>query len=273
MSFSNVSNIWQPGPLSDLNVTAYSSPGTVGMQACWNGNFYGDNDASKMPTPDDEVNTVNFTGAAAMNIWIPIDDSTFKQYAWFNDKAEKWGEVDHQWQGKKVHAGVGCYSWGEGTTYYTMMSNKANDTEFWWKDTANITGTADHPVQSWQNATEILIEDTYPSTSLGYTTYFYAQMADRSIKGFNVLYMAENTTIVPEDTFVVSNPAGAVKGLGGTHLSVTAYAEKDPTDENVTLWDSLYVFYQTEGNDITAFTRPIKGQGEWSSAPLVIPDE
>jgi len=222
-----------------------------------------------MPTSNGEINTVNFTADAAMNIWIPIDDSTFQQYAWFNTQPDIWGEVE-LWQGKNVHAGVGCYSWGPGTTSYTMMSNKANDTEFWWKDTANTTSTADHPVQSWENATQSLIEDTYPSTSLGYTTYFYAQMADRSIKGFNISYNSENTTIVSEDTFVVSNPAQAVKGLGGTHLTVTAYEEKEGDE---TLWGSLYVFYQTEGSDITAFTRPIKGQGEWSSAPLAIPDE
>lgn len=270
MVWSNVTNTYSPGPLNNLNLPAYSTPGTLGLQACWKGNFYGDSDASKMPTPGGETNTVNFTpDAKGMNLWIPIDDSTFQQYSWVSDQPDTWFEVS-RWEGKNVHAGVGCYSWGPGNTTYTMMSNKANDTEVWWKDTDNITSTAEHPTQSWQNATDSLIEDTYPASSFGYTTYFIAQMEDRSIKGFNISYGAENTTIVSEDTFVVSDPVKPVLGLGGTHLTVTGYAELDDQGEKV--WDRLYIFYQTEGNDITAFTREIEGV-EWSIAPLEIPDE
>jgi len=77
-------------------------------------------------------------------------------------------------------------------------------------------------------------------------------MADRSIKGYNVTYQAENTTFLEDETFAITNPAGPVLGLGGTHLTVTAFAEKQGEE---TLWDSLYVFYQTKGDDITAFTR------------------
>jgi hypothetical protein len=151
-----------------------------------------------------------------------------------------------------------------------MMVNKDNYTEFWWKDTnKTLTSEDTHPINSWQNSTMGAIGPVYPSSSLGFTTYFYAQMADRTIKGFNVSYQAENTTIVPQDTFTLTDPAGPVKGLGGTHLTVTAYAEME--DKKV-LWDSLYVFYQTEGDDIAAFTRPIAG-GEWSRGNLVIPLE
>ena len=97
-------------------------------------------------------------------------------------------------------------------------------------------------------------------------------MADRSIKGFNISYMAENTTI-EDDSFAITNPAGPVLGLGGTHLTCTAYAQQQTVNNQTTnLWDSLYVFYQTEGDDITAFTRPIAG-GEWSQGSLKIPDE
>ena len=38
-----------------------------------------------------------------------------------------------KWTGKDGHAGVGCYSWGDGTTTYAMMINKDNTLEFWWK--------------------------------------------------------------------------------------------------------------------------------------------
>ncbi|KAF2008911.1 hypothetical protein BU24DRAFT_359236, partial [Aaosphaeria arxii CBS 175.79] len=264
---TNVSNIWQPGPLSKLNLTVYDSPGNVGLQACWKGNFYGDSDYSKMPTPSGEKNKIPFEDIQGMNIWFATDDSTFQQYAWYAG-FEDWGALD-KWQGKNTHAGVGCYSWGEGTTTYTMMVNKANDTEIWWKDTANATSTQAHPIMSWQNSTKGLIPDVYPTSSLGYTTYFYAQMADKSISGFNVTYQAENTTIVSGDTFTITNPAGPEYALGGTHLTATAYTEMDG-DKPV--WDSLYVFYQTDGDDISAFTRGIAG-GEWQKGQLNIPFE
>lgn len=265
VTYTNTTNIWQQGPLNKLNLTIYDTPGNVGLQACWKGNFYGDSDFTKMPTADGKTNTIPFSDRRAMNIWIPVDDSTFQQYAWFNEAPDEWGMLD-RWQGKNVHAGVGCYSWGEGTTSYTMMINKANDTEIWWKDTdANITSTEQHPVQSWQNATKGVIPDVHPATSLGYTTFLIAQMADRSVRGFNVTMAAENTTIVAEDTFTISNPAGPVKGLPGTHLTNTAYKFPEGAD-------SLYVFYQTVGDDITAFTRPML-DGEWSMGQLVIPDE
>ena len=113
------------------------------------------------------------------------------------------------------------------------------------------------------------IKDVYPITSLGYTTYFYAQMADRSIKGFNITYNAENTTYIEDETFTVTDISNSVVGLGGTHLTVTAFAEKRGEE---TLWDSLYVFFQTAGDDITAFTRGLNG-GEWTKGSLSIMNE
>ncbi|ORY07031.1 hypothetical protein BCR34DRAFT_570945 [Clohesyomyces aquaticus] len=267
MTMTNVSSIWEPGILSDLNLPVWNNP-TVGLQACWKGNFYGDSDYSKFPTTSGEQNNIPFEQRLGMNIWYPLDDSTFQQYAWYQNKTT-WAQLD-KWQGKNTHSGVGCYSWGAGTTTYTMMVSKSNAVEFWWKDTNTTLVSEDsHPINSWQNSTQSAIGNVYPSTSLGYTTYFYAQMQDRSMRGFNVTYAAENTTIVQEDGFVITDPAGPVLGLGGTHLTMTAYAEKDG---NKTLWDSLYVFYQTAGDDITAFTRPIAG-GEWSVGKIPIPNE
>lgn len=263
---SNTSDIWQPGPLSDMNLKAMDSPSS-GLQACWKGNFYGDSDYKKFPTASGQVNQQPFEERKGMNIWFASDESTFEQYTWYNGQ-KQWVFVQ-KWQGFNGHAGVGCYSWGEGTTTYAMMTNRNNDVEFWWKDTNVTTASAeDHPINSWQNATRGAIRGANPITSLGFTTYFYAQMADRSIKGYNVTYQAENTTYLPEETFTITDPAGPALGLGGTHLTVTAYAEKEG---NRTLWDSLYVFYQTAGDDITAFTRPLAG-GEWTKGTLTIPD-
>jgi hypothetical protein len=263
---SNTTNIWESGSLSDLNLKAYDSPSS-GLQACWKGNYYGDSDFSKFPTPDGQQNTTPYEERIGMNIWFASDDSTFQQYVWYNGQTT-WAALP-PWQGKNAHAGVGCYSWGTGTTTYAMMANKNNDVEIWWKDTnTNLTSKENHPINSWVNSTAGAIRGVYPITSLGYTTYFYAQMADRSIRGYNVLYMAENTTYVQDDTFTITDPAGPALGLGGTHMTVTSFAEKNG---NQTKWDSLYVFYQTQGDDITAFTRPIAG-GEWTRGQLTIPD-
>jgi hypothetical protein len=266
---SNTSDIWQPGPLSDLNLKAFDSPST-GLQACWKGNFYGDSDFTKFPTASGLNNTQPFEGQKGMNIWYAVDDSTFQQYAWYSGQQEDvWVPIE-RWKGFNGHAGVGCYSWGEGTTTYTMLNNQENNVEFWWKDTNDTTAsTESHPINSWQNASMGAIRGVYPITSLGYTTYFYAQMADRSIQGYNVTYQAENTTFIEDQTFTVTDPGGAVEALGGTHLTVTAYAEKNGDE---TIWDSLYVFFQTEGDDVTAFTRGLTA-GEWTKGSLTIPDE
>ncbi|CAI9636034.1 hypothetical protein GT037_001068 [Alternaria burnsii] len=265
---SNTSDIWQPGPLSDLNLKAFDSP-TTGLQACYKGNFYGDNDYTKFPTASGLNNTEQFEGQTGMNIWFATDDSTFLQYAWYSGQDDTWAKIE-PWSGFNGHAGVGCYSWGAGTTSYAMLNNKDNDVEFWWKDTnQSAPSTPTHPINSWQNASMGAIKDVYPITSLGYTTYFYAQMADRSIKGFNITYNAENTTYIEDETFTVTDISNSVVGLGGTHLTVTAFAEKRGEE---TLWDSLYVFFQTAGDDITAFTRGLNG-GEWTKGSLSIPDE
>lgn len=194
------------------------------------------------------------TGSSlSQNIWFAVDESTFHQYAWYSGQEQDVWVLIEPWSGFNGHAGVGCYSWGAGTTSYAMLNNKNNDVEFWWKDTnETATSTPTHPINSWTNASMGSIKDVYPITSLGYTTYFYAQMADRSIKGYNVTYQAENTTFLEDETFTVTDIASSVVGLGGTHLTVTAFAEKRGEE---TLWDSLYVFFQTEGDDITAFTR------------------
>ena len=263
---TNVSNIWELGPLSNLNLKVWDAP-SVGLQACWKGNYYGDSDYSKFPTESGLTNTVPFSERLGINIWYPVDRYTFQQYTWYQGQ-DQWVQLD-KWQGMNAHAGVGCYSWGEGTTTYTMMVNKDNMTEIWWKDTNTTLPSEDaHPINSWRNSSAA-IGPVYPSTSLGYTTYFFMQMADKTVQGFNVSFHAENTTVVMDDTFTITDPAGPVLGLGGTHLTNTAYAEKEG---DKVLWDSLYVFYQTEGDDITAFTRPIAG-GEWTKGDIKIPTE
>jgi hypothetical protein len=264
---SNTTDIWQPGPLSDLKLKAMDSPSS-GLQACWKGSYYGDSDLAKYFNSSGQTNTQPAKDLLGMNIWFAIDDSTFQQYAWYNGQ-NTWVPIQ-RWQGFNGHAGVGCYSWGEGTTTtYAMMANKNNDVEFWWKDTNITTPSRErHPINSWQNSTAGGIRGVNPMTSLGFTTYFYTQMADRSIRGYDMKYQAENTTFVPDTSFTIGDASGPALGLAGTHLTVTSYEEKEG---NRTVWDSLYVFYQTAGDDITAFTKPVVG-GDWAKEKVTIPD-
>ncbi|KAF2662779.1 hypothetical protein K491DRAFT_584621 [Lophiostoma macrostomum CBS 122681] len=264
----NVTGLWSQGLIGKLNLPVYDSP-SVGLQACYKGNFYGDADTHLFPGANGNNQTLNNT-ENGMNIWYATDDSTFQQYTWYPGQ-DQWQEVD-KWQGKNTHAGVGCYSWDQwSTSTYTMMVNKDNNTEFWWKDTNSTEqSTSSHPINSWNNASIGAIDGVYPATSMGYTTFFYTQMADKSIKGYNISYESENTHVVDENTFTITNPGGPAYGLGGTHMTCTAYAMTD--DKGNTKWDSLYVFYQTAGDDITAFTRNIDG-GQWSSGALTIPDD
>lgn len=106
----------------------------------------------------------------------------------------------------------------------------------------------------------ISIPNVNPSTSLGYTNYFYAQMADSMINGYNISWAAENTSFVDEDMFTVNGEPG----LPGTHLSVTALPNQSGGDD-------INVFYQTAGNDVTEYTRDLEG-GQWSEVNIAIPD-
>lgn len=244
-------------------MTAYNAP-NVGLQACWYGNYYGDSDASIFPTHDGNNNTIPFNADThGMHLWYPSDENTFQQYGWYEGQ-NQWVE-QHSWTDMNTHAGVGCYSWGPGSTTYAMMVNKHNTAEIWWKDTdANRTSTPEHPVNTWVNATGYAINGVYPSTSLGYTEFFYAQMADGTITGHNMKWEAENTTSIQENMFKVGGARGPVAGIKGTHMSVTAVADYSGGT-------SLYVFYQARGDDLSVFTRDIKG-GQWTQGELPIPD-
>lgn len=110
-------------------------------------------------------------------------------------------------------------------------------------------------------AASISIPGVDPSSSLGYTNYFYAQMADNNmLNGYNITWASENTTINTGDDFTVQGDPG----LPGTHLSVSALP-------NSSGGNSLTVFYQQIGNDVTEYVRDFDG-GQWTSAQLPIPN-
>ncbi|KAF2683222.1 hypothetical protein K458DRAFT_340129 [Lentithecium fluviatile CBS 122367] len=260
---SNSTNIWEDGPLNELNLTTYDAP-NVGLQACWYGNYYGDSDASKFPTRDGDNNTIPFNASThGMHLWYPADENTFKQYGWYEGQ-DQWLE-QHTWTGMNAHAGVGCFSWGPGTTTYAMMVDTQDTATVWWKDTnVNASSTSEHPINTWENVTDFSIPNVYPSTSLGFTEYLYAQMRDGTIMGHDIDWEAEKTRRIEANMFTVGGSQGAVPGLKGTHMSVTAVEDQSGGT-------SLYVFYQTRGDDLSVFTRDIKG-GQWTQGELPIPD-
>ena len=100
-------------------------------------------------------------------------------------------------------------------------------------------------------------------TSLGYTTYLYAMLEVSTIHGHNVWFDSEYSNI--KDDFVIETASGPVKFLNGTHLSASAV--RTQTDGHV-----LLVFAQTEGNDVSVYTRDLEG-GIWTSDKLPVDKE
>ena len=95
---------------------------------------------------------------------------------------------------------------------------------------------------------------------MGYTNFLYVQNEDLSISGYNVSWDAESTSIPSDETFTING----AKGLAGTHLTVTALPDQSGGN-------SLLVFYQVNGTDITEFVRDLD-QGQWTSSAIPIPE-
>lgn len=259
-SNSNTTNVWIDGPINQANLTA-DDAGMVGMQACWYGSDYGDSDYTHTPLPNSAAES-DYSEDVGMHMWYAKSNTSFDQWGW-RDGDPEW-QYQATWDNYNGHAGVGCYSWGPGTTTYVMFVNLANTVEFWWRDTnTNVTGNTTHPINVWTNATQIAIHNVHPASSLGYTNYFYAQAAeDNMIHGYNISWAAENTTILAGEgnQFTVMGEPG----LPGTHLSVSAVPSYSGGNE-------LLVFYQTNGSDISEFTRDFYG-GQWASVDIWIPE-
>jgi hypothetical protein len=230
------------------------------MQACWYGNDYGDTDYIHTPlSNENSTAAVAYSSQVGMHIWYASDESTFKQLGWRSGD-DQWSHQD-TFENKNGHAGVGCYSWGPGTVTYVMMVNEENTAEIYWRDTnTNLTATDAHPINEWVKS-DVSIPHTNPSTSLGYTNYFYLQLEDNTINAYNISWAAEKTAISAGSQFVV----GDQPGLSGTHLSVTALPNQGGGNDNL-------VFYQVEGDDVTEYTRDLVA-GQWTSLDVPIPDE
>jgi hypothetical protein len=91
------------------------------------------------------------------------------------------------------------------------------------------------------------------------------QYGDETIRGYNISWGAENTTIFPAkdggpgyDEWTIPG----VVGIPGTHLSNTALTDQSGGAH-------LVVFFQTNGSDIIQYVRDDTG-GAFSSSPVPV---
>lgn len=240
-------NIWKDGPLNDLELTANDAD-MVGLQACYWGNFYGDSDYT-FANGFNATNTNTTIAPTGMHLWYADSDTTFQQYSWYTGQTQ-WSNDNHTWHNMNGHAGVGCQTWDSGTVQYVFFVDVENTMEIWWKDSNSTNETPDHPTNLWVNTT-VSVPNVHSSSSLGYTNYLTLQYGDETIRGYNISWAAENTTIAPAkdggpgyDEWKIPD----VTGIPGTHLSITALADTSGGAH-------LAIFFQQNGTDVVQFTR------------------
>jgi hypothetical protein len=149
-TFTNVTNLWEDGPINNLSVQADKKP-MVGLQACWFGNLYGDSEYTHSPQFNDPnvSTTVGSDSTVGMHLFVgdtgkivlrfasqdPADnrhtDTSFQQYGWLHGE-DDWTIQDH-WPNMNSQAGVGCYSWGPGTVTYVFMVDLDDTLNIYWK--------------------------------------------------------------------------------------------------------------------------------------------
>ena len=106
---------------------------------------------------------------------------------------------------------------------------------------------------------DIDVSNVQIDSGLGYTNYMMWQDQDTTIKGANVTWLAENTTIATDtdgspDQWTLEYQGEEVQAVRGTHLSITAI--KTPSDGSVML-----TFFQEEGNDMKMYQRDAYNHG------------
>ena len=95
------------------------------------------------------------------------------------------------------------------------------------------------------------IPGVHPSSSLGYTNYLSLQYGDETIRGYNISWDAENTTIASAkdggpgyDEWTIPD----VTGIPGTHMTLTALSDLSGGAH-------LAIFFQANGSDIVQYDR------------------
>lgn len=217
---------WRDGSIGNLNLLAMDDH-NVGLQACY-GNFYNE---SQNPS-------------VGIHLWYAVDSQTQQEVDWSISSSDWTSGTAYTANG---HSGVGCYSWGPGSVWYAMMVNLQNDVNVLWRD------AKDGQAGAWSN-TSVVIPGVLPNTSLGYTDYFFAQLVNGSLAGYNISFSGANTQLVPGEQFTIPQ-----KPLVGTHFAVTV-----PSSDG----GNLAVFSQDTGTDITENLRDSLGRWTYNSLPV-----
>ena len=111
-------------------------------------------------------------------------------------------------------------------------------------------------------AKDVVIQHVDPNPGLSFRANLYARMIeDDTMRGWNISFAAENSTIVPSNVSTVEGDPS----VSTTHLMAWA----DPPAQDI---ENALLFYQTRGDDITMYTGSLSS-GKWSSTVLPIPDE
>lgn len=106
----------------------------------------------------------------------------------------------------------------------------------------------------------ISIPNVDSSTTLAYTGNLYAQdTTTNMIKGYNITFAAENTTLESGSDFTIQNSSA----LPGTGVGIIAQPESSGSYD-------VFVFFQTSGSDISKYSRGIEG-GAWSIEAIGVP--
>lgn len=130
-----------------------------------------------------------------------------------------------------------------------------------------VSRLADSSLLAFANSrqVDIGIDDVQIDSSLGYTNYMIYQAQDTTIRGANVTWAAENTTIAQNtqnqpDTWTLQYNGQEVHALRGTHLSITAV-------KTVSNGAAMLAFFQEEGDDMKMYTRDAYNSGGlWQQA-------
>ncbi|KAJ9652755.1 hypothetical protein H2198_008027 [Neophaeococcomyces mojaviensis] len=135
----------------------------------------------------------------------------------------------------------------------------------YWKDN-NRSGpaTPNHPISTW-TPVNIKVTGLQKDSSLGYTDYMIYQAQDTTIRGANVTWGAENTTVAQGnqnglDTWILQAGSQDIHAIRGTHLSITAIA-------TASKGRAMLAFFQQKGNDVRMYSRDVLNTGGlWSAA-------
>jgi hypothetical protein len=186
--------------------------------------------------------------SGGMHLWYASDAYTVNEYLYlWTNSANEW--ISQSTFTANGHAGIGCYSWGPGTVNYAMMVNLNNDINIMWKDMNN---TAQQ--QTWQNVSSPISGPFLPNTSLGYTDYFFAQVANGSLAGYDISFETDGTKVNSQFT-IPERP------LAGTQFSVT-----QPNTDN-----GVIIFDQITGSDIVQNTFN-NATGQWPLGTNILPN-